>query len=258
LSTRTYFPGNTVQIKRMWIAAVAVLTCVAHAQETAGYVLKVQGTWTASPGAVTLQPGKPVAAGSRIESKDANRSITIAFLDGSAQTFTDTHTVESQHASATSGTKRMLEAVSKSLSLEKRSAVFGISRGSLTVRPSVLKQTGKRLDLGPAMGSLTSGAYTLDFTPAKGGDAVSAKCNFDPPSATSATVPLGPGAYLLRVASASGTPIGSATVLVASGADFEDKSAVFRAGLATVASWPSDTDPAAIQEFLTALLIGLQ
>jgi hypothetical protein len=246
-----------VQTNRLTIAAWAILALAARAQDTAGYVVALKGVWLASPGVVQLAPGRPVAGGIRLESKDAGASITVAFLDGSAKTFTAPFTVESVHAAAKSGTSRMLSAVSKSLQQEKRAAIFGISRGSSDVRPAVLKQTGRRVDLGPALGSLPSGEYSLELTPVDGAAPVAAKCNLDPPSATSATIALAPGAYQLRVANAGGTPFGSATVLIASAADFDAKTAAFQEGVAATASWPSDTDPAAIRQFLAALLIGL-
>ena len=51
---------------------------------------------------------------------------------------------------------------------------------------------------------------------------------------------------------------GAAMVLIASADDFDAKSKAFREGAALTASWPAATDPLAVQQFLTALLIDLQ
>jgi hypothetical protein len=250
-----------MKTQRKWIAVLATLAASALtaclAQDTAGYVLAVKGSWTAAPGSAQLAPGGSVSAGSQIKPKDASSSITVAFLDGSAKTFTATFTVASREAPAGSGVSRMVEAVAKRMGSDKRQSVSGMSRGSLEVRPAVLKLTGRRLDLGPAMGSLGAGEYALELRPAAGGDSTEAKCNLDPPSATSATVPVHAGVYSLQVASASGTPVGSATVLVASPEDFESKSAAFRKSVEVTASWPADTDPAAVQQFLSGMLLDL-
>jgi hypothetical protein len=247
-----------MQTHRLWIAALAIFAGAASAGDTTGFVIGKQGQWLASPGAVELDKGRPVTAGSRLESKDPGSSITIAFLDGSAKTFNGPFTVEPLRGPEKSGLQRMLAAVSKLLGQDNRVAVFGISRGSSGIRSAVLQQTGRRVDLGPAIDQLEPGQYMVEFTPAGEGSPVTAKCNFDPPSAASATVPVAPGAYVLRVASASGTPLGAAMVLIASADDFDAKSKAFREGAALTASWPAATDPLAVQQFLTALLIDLQ
>jgi hypothetical protein len=217
----------------------------------------VKGAWIAAPGALPLAPGRPVMAGSRVESKEAGAVITVAFLDGSAQTFAAAFTVDSLHAVEKSGAGRMLAAVAKSIGREKRATVFGISRGSLGVTPAVLKQSGKRIDLAPAIGGLSAGEYRLELTPFEGGAAAEATCSFDPPAGTSATLAVAPGVYTLRVASASGTPVGSATVRVVASAEFAAMAGAFGEGVAMTAAWPAGTDPAAVNHFLTALLIDL-
>ena len=156
-----------------------------YAQDTAGYVIAMRGGWMAGPTA--LAAGRPVFRGSRIEPKDAAGSITVAFLDGSAKTFTATFSVEARPA-AVSGTGRMLAAVAKAMKPGERPAVYGMSRGAAEIHPAVLQLRGKRLDLAPAMGAMASAEYAVELLDATGAVAAASKCNFDAPAATSATV----------------------------------------------------------------------
>jgi hypothetical protein len=241
-----------------------ILACAAlgslRAEELVGYVLTApQGTWSATPGGSKLVPGAPVYAGNHIDCRGCNATdlLTLAMLDGSPRPVTTGYIVPSLHDAAKPEIVRLIMAIGKSLSQEKRVLVFGISRGSLDVAPAVLKLTGRRVDVAPSMGRLAAAEYQLEFTPIEGGQALEARCNFDPPSHTSATAALSPGAYTLRVASASGAPIGNSTVLAAPAAEFDARAEEFRKGVELTASWPAGIDPQARSTFLSALLVEM-
>ena len=238
----------------------------AFAAEPTGYVLSVDAheIWSATatpttPPVAKLVAGMAVYGGSRLECKPCTpkSKLTLAFLDGSADGVPPGYMVQPTHDAPRSDLSRLVSAVAQSLSQPKRVLVFGISRGAKDLVPAVLKLTDRRVDMAPSMSGLDAGEYELEFTPVDGGPALDAKCHFDPPSRSSATAAPSPGAYTLRVSSASGTPRGGTTVLVVPAADFDARAEEFHKAVELTASWPVGAGPQARETFLAALLVAM-
>jgi len=252
----------SLTIVRLGLTFAGLAVAGLRAQDRAGYVLLVSGNgiWSSTSRA-KLAPGDEVFAGNRIECegcKDSQKdTLTLAMLDGTAPPYNRGFTVPPLHDSMRSEISRMVTAVANALTQQKHTLVFGISRGSMDVAPAVLKLTEHRVDMAPALGMLDPGEYHLEFTPIDGGSAIAAKCNYDPPTDTSAAAALSPGAYTLRATSSSGKPLGNTTVLVAAASDFDARTEEFHRAVELTAAWPAGAGPQVRGTFLSALLVAL-
>ena len=234
------------------ISAGLVVQLLADAP--AGYVISANGSW--STGSGVLQAGQPVVAGARVLPQAPGSAITIAFLDGTAQTFRSGFTVEAIRPDTAPAASRILKAVGKRLEREKP-IVHAMSRGGPGVEPAVLKLTGQKVDAAAALARLDAGDYDLEFRRG-GSDSVHAKVAYDGEARAMASAPgLTPGLYTLHVSNTGSAATGLAPVLVAAEDRFEEKAADFEKGREMTRGWSRTIDVGAVQSFLSALLAEL-
>ncbi|HEY1756971.1 MAG TPA: hypothetical protein VGG72_16475 [Bryobacteraceae bacterium] len=234
----------------------------------AGYVLAAQGDWKwTSKGNAKINAGDPVVENSTARASASQAKLTIAMLDGTVKSY-DCPPLNPCVAAIGPFRKppdslyARLSAVGKTFFTQRDAIpIYAMSRG-LTAgefQHAVLVLRDQGTDLSPAIKQLDAGSYTLRLRSLQGPSAsYSAGVTWDPPSATAVSIRnLRPGVYELIISASDGKRIGSTPVILATPERAPAQQMAFDEGLRIVQSWPRETDPAAIHNFLSALLLEI-
>jgi hypothetical protein len=234
----------------------------------AGYVLAVQGEWKwASKGNPKVSAGDPVVENSTARATGAQAKLTIAMLDGTVKSF---DCPPLNPCAAAIGPFRKppdslsarLSAVGKTFFAQREAMpIYAMSRGANAgeFQHAVVVLRDQGTDLTPAIKQLDPGSYTVRFRSIQGAAATySSAFTWDPPGSTSTIIRnLKPGVYELVVSSNDGRRIGSTPIILAAPDRAGAQQMALDEGRRIVQGWPRETDPAAIHNFLSALLLEI-
>ena len=139
--------------------------------------------------------------------------------------------------------------------------IYAMSRGANAgeFQHAVLVLRDQGTDLSPAIKQLEPGTYSVRFRSIQGASATySSALTWDPPATTAATIRnLSPGVYEMVVSASDGKRIGSTPVILSTADRAAAQQMALDEGRRIVQGWPPATDPAAIHNFLSALLLEI-
>ena len=232
-----------------------------------GFVLAAQGGWKwVSKGNSPVAAGDPVLPQATARASDQKARLTIGLLDGTVKSF---ECPPLNPCVATIGTFRpsdaglsaRLLAVGKTFFSQRESVpVYAISRGESAAQfqHAVLVLTDRQLQIAPAIVHLDPGAFAIRLRSLQKGMSYNAGLTWDPPNSVGASVgSVTPGVYDLVVSSSEGMRIGSTPVIVSTPSTAAAEQAALEEGRKITSAWPRDTDPAAVHNFLTAVLLDI-
>jgi hypothetical protein len=232
-----------------------------------GFVLAAQGGWKwVSNKNPTVAEGDPVSAQATARASEQKAHLTIGMLDGTVKSFDCPPLNPCVAAIGTfrppdAGLYARLMAVGKTFFSQRETMpVYAISRGAsmAQLQHAVLVLTDRQLQLAPAIVHLDPGAFAIRLRSLQKGMSYSGSFTWDPPGSVAASIPgVEPGVYELIVSSTEGMRLGSTPVIVSTPANAAAQQAALEEGRKITAAWPRDTDPAAIHNFLTALLLDI-
>jgi hypothetical protein len=274
-----------VRLRLLARAAAAALALAAapgaRAQDTAGYVASVNGTWFTS-----ARPAQPVSAGRVVRQGEevwaAPRSSAGAYLnvvlrDGSRLALTCSvpgdcdrrHTLRLR-AGFLQSAARMVDAVLGLVRREPEGFVSLISRADgPQPEDRVILQAGPQVDVSAALQELGAGQYRVSLTPwGRGIEAQQAHGYFGPDNrfgqaaAWSPGEPLiipdvQPGLYVLRAASSAEDVRESWVLIAAAGPQTRAMQAEFEEARRMVSTWTGIDAPHDGRVFLRAYLASL-
>ena len=238
-------------------------------QETqTGFVLAVQGQWKwASKQGSSVKAGDPVSENSTARVAGPRGKLTIGMLDGSVRAFACppldpcVAAIGSFRRPPESLYGRLLSVAKTFFAQRDAMPVYAMSRGASTrqFHYAVLVLANNSVDISPAVAQLDAGIYGLRLQPLIGSpEEHSANLTWAPPTTTTVQLEgLKPGAYDLIITSTDGRRIGSTPVIVGMPGRVDSQRSALDQGLRIAESWPPDTDPAAVHNFLTALVLSI-
>ena len=264
-----------------WGAAVMLALCAAagaHAQEAAGYVASVHGTWfTSSSLAQPVSPGRVVASGEEVWAAprpSAGAYLTVVLRDGSrlALSCAVPGDCDRRHTLRLRGgllqdAARMVDAVMELVRRRPDGFVSLISRAD-PPGPSdvVVAASGAGIDVSAALSKLGAGEYAvaLERPAPAGSDSTPDLRALAAGRAGRAWVPgqpfgvraVPPGLYLLRVESAAAPPAES-WVLVVPPSDGGRTESEFARAQEMVGTWTGMEAAHDARVFLRAYLVAL-
>lgn len=251
-----------------WMAASAA----AAATDAAGYVLSLHGRWSLQGSGTALTVGSAVPAGAQIvaEAPGSLDQITIVAARGGALLLSqrcrqpaDCARPLALRTPAPDDGPGLLERIVARLAGEPDRYVTTLSRGAAPPPAVVLAVAADGVDVGPALGSLPSGRYTIQLAPLR--------CSGGPPCDPAAALPpherkagqgallpvSAPGVYELMAMPVPGTGVPqrpSTRVLLAAPGAQAKLAQRLAAGVALTASWGAEVDAQTKRAYLYALL----
>jgi hypothetical protein len=232
-----------------------------------GFVLAATGGWRwVSNGNLPVAAGDQVPPQATARSSEQKAHLTIGLLDGTVKSF---DCPQLNPCIATIGTFRPPEAglsarllaVGKTFFSQREAMpVYAISRGAsiAQLQHAVLVLADRQLPVAPAVVHLDPGSYAIRLRSLQKGMSYSGNLTWDPPGSVTATLPaVASGVYELIVTSTEGMRIGSTPVIVSTPSTAAAQQAALEEGRKITSAWPRDTDPAAVYNFLTALLLDI-
>ncbi len=231
-----------------------------------GFVLASQGEWKwASNGNPKVQVGEPVLEHGTARATGKAR-LTVGILDGTVKSFecpaNCVASIEGFRDSADPSLRSRLMAVGKTFFSQKETLpVYAMSRGASAAQfqQAVLPLKDGQVQFAAALVRLDAGNYKIRLRQLqKNGATYNGDLTWDPPNAVSAMVSgVSPGAYELTVDSSEGIRMGAASVVVAMLPTAAKLQGELEDARRLIAAWPAETDPAAVRNFLNALILDL-
>lgn len=234
-----------------------------------GFVLSKQGRWVWVSGKnAEVAAGDPVQEQGTARAMDPKARLTVALLDGTVKSFDcpPLNPCVAKFAAfrptADAPLAARLLTVGKTFFSQREAMpVYAMSRGASAAefQQAVLAIKDSELQIAPAVLRLGAGSFSIQLRSLqKNGMTYRGDFTWDPPSSVSAMLAgILPGAYELTVSSSEGMRMGSTTVVLSSASTAPALQAEFDDGKRLTSAWPPETDPAAVRNFLNALLLDI-